>query len=194
MKWLSSLAFLRPLLPDRVALRKHLRKMALIFPLLAAVPFLQANLRDRANLEDRILAAHNRERAALGVPPLIWNAKLAGDAGLWAEHLTRIGYLVHSIDDPRDPDPEGENLWAGTKHHYPPEAMVGLWTAEKRNFVPGLFPANSRTGDLENVGHYTQMMWRSTRLVGCAVATGARDDFLVCRYSEGGNVLGERPF
>ena len=80
MKWLSSLAFLRPLLPDRVALRKHLRKMALIFPLLAAVPFLQANLRDRANLEDRILAAHNRERAALGVPPLIWNAKLAGDA------------------------------------------------------------------------------------------------------------------
>jgi hypothetical protein len=37
-------------------------------------------------------------------------------------------------------------------------------------------------------------MWRSTGKVGCALAHGRRDEFMVCRYSEGGNVMGERPF
>ncbi len=149
---------------------------------------------DRDNLAGRTLAAHNRERSTLGIPPLRWDAALARDASIWANHLTEVGYLEHSVDDPRDPDPEGENLWAGTRGHYSVESMIGLWTAEKRNFKPGIFPANSRTGHLEDVGHYTQLMWRSTRKVGCAIATGGKDDFLVCRYSEGGNVLGEKPF
>jgi len=35
---------------------------------------------------------------------------------------------------------------------------------------------------------------RSSHSIGCAAARGAEDDFLVCRYSEGGNVIGERPF
>ena len=72
--------------------------------------------------------------------------------------------------------------------------MVGLWIAEKSDFKPGIIPNNSISGDLEKVGHYTQGMWRSSRAVGCAVAHGHEDDFLVCRYSEGGNVIGERPF
>ena len=72
--------------------------------------------------------------------------------------------------------------------------MVGRWIEEKRDFKPGIFPANSRTGRLEDVGHYTQLMWRSTERVGCAITQNADYDFLVCRYLEGGNVIGERPF
>jgi len=37
-------------------------------------------------------------------------------------------------------------------------------------------------------------MWRDTRAVGCAIARGAREDVLVCRYSQAGNYIGERPF
>ena len=29
---------------------------------------------------DALLAAHNRERAAMGVPPLVWDAKLEANA------------------------------------------------------------------------------------------------------------------
>jgi hypothetical protein len=37
-------------------------------------------------------------------------------------------------------------------------------------------------------------MWRSTDRVGCAVTQSREYDFLVCRYREGGNVIGEQPF
>ena len=72
--------------------------------------------------------------------------------------------------------------------------MVGMWIAEKSNYKAGIFPANSRTGRLEDVGHYTQLMWRDTRKVGCAVVGGRSEEYMVCRYSNGGNVIGERPF
>jgi hypothetical protein len=161
-------------------------------PLFLAL-LLQGNISPFHNMEARLLAAHNRVRAEAGVPPLTWDPALAEDAEIWAGELTRLGWLVHSPDSPRDPDPQGENLWAGTRGYYGPEAMVGLWAREKRNFRPGIFPINSRTGRLEDVGHYTQLIWRTTKRVGCAFAHGRRDDFLVCRYREGGNVIGERP-
>jgi hypothetical protein len=36
------------------------------------------------------------------------------------------------------------------------------------------------------------VVWRTTARVGCAMARSAREDILVCRYSEGGNVIGEQ--
>jgi cysteine-rich secretory family protein len=155
--------------------------------------FLQANLGRTSNVEERLLAAHNRARAEAGVPPLQWDEDLVQSASEWAANLAQLDDIEHYPDDPDDPDPEGENLWLGTRGHFAPEEMVGLWVAEKRNFQPGIFPANSRTGRLEDVGHYTQLVWRSTGRVGCAVAQGDAYDILVCRYREGGNVIGERP-
>ncbi|MBB5686646.1 CAP domain-containing protein [Sphingobium boeckii] len=146
------------------------------------------------NLEDRVLAAHNRERAKLDIPALAWNQALAVDAQKWGNHLAKLGRLEHYPDNPADPDPQGENLWAGTRGYYSAESMVGLWIAERKNFKPGLFPNNTVTGNLEDIGHYTQLMWRSSHSVGCALIRGRADEFLVCRYSEGGNVMGERPF
>lgn len=169
-------------------------KLAGALALTLAAPLVQGATGTDNNLAERLLAGHNRERAAMGIPPLAWNELLARDARLYADHLTRVGYLVHSEDDPAETDPQGENLWAGTRGYYGPEQMVGLWVDEKKDFKSGVFPNNSVSGDLENVAHYTQVVWRSSRAVGCAVAHGAEDDFLVCRYSEGGNVIGERPF
>lgn len=178
-----------------MAARNHSnRKIALTIGLACLAPFTLGSIGPTTNLNQRVLASHNRERDAAGIPPLQWDDGLAQSAGRWAEHLKRLGYLEHYPDDPKDDDPQGENLWAGTKSYYTAESMVGLWIAEKRNFRPGIFPANSATGRLEDVGHYTQLMWRSTGKVGCALAQGAKDEFLVCRYSEGGNVIGERPF
>ena len=71
--------------------------------------------------------------------------------------------------------------------------MVGLWVAEKKDYRPGIFQSNSISGDVENVGHYTQLIWRGSDQVGCATAMGRNEEFLVCRYSSAGNVYGERP-
>jgi hypothetical protein len=129
-----------------------------------------------------------------GIAPLAWDERLAVSAAAWGRHLATLGDLEHYPDDPEDPDPEGENLWLGTKGYFTAEEMVDSWIEEKRHFRPGIFPANSSTGDVEDIGHYTQLMWRSTDRVGCALVPSSDYDILVCRYREGGNVIGERPF
>jgi hypothetical protein len=160
--------------------------------LLACSPLLVGGTASRADFNARLLIAHNAERSAIGVPPLVWNGRLAADARVWADELAATGRFEHSPDEPGK-QPQGENLWAGTPRAFSPEAMVALWIAERRDYRPGIFPNNSRSGDVENVGHYTQLIWRGTRQVGCATAAGRNEEFLVCRYSEAGNVYGERP-
>lgn len=158
-----------------------------------SAPLMTGSVDRSATLDQRLLAAHNRERTRIGVPALSWDAGLAADAKVWADTLARTNRFAHSPADPSDPDVQGENLWAGTPSAWSPEEMVGLWIAEKRDYKPGVFPAVSKSGDLKKVGHYTQVIWRSTRRVGCALARGATEELLVCRYAEGGNVMGERP-
>ena len=147
-----------------------------------------------ANRDMRLLAAHNRERTALGLPPLAWDSTLAVSAQRWADRLAAAGAFEHYQPDPRDRDPQGENLWAGTRGFFGPEAMVAAWAAEKRFYRAGPIPYASSTGRFDDVGHYTQLMWRQTHSVGCALARGRAEDVLVCRYSEGGNVVGETAF
>lgn len=142
--------------------------------------------------EQRLLAVHNRERAVLNLPPLRWNAQLAGDAMRWSGRLAAAPRLEHEGDGARSG--QGENVWMGTAGRFVPETMVGHWVEEKAHFTRGTFPRVSRTGAWADVGHYTQIVWRDTSEVGCAVARGRQMDVLVCRYARPGNVMGQAPF
>jgi hypothetical protein len=144
-----------------------------------------------ADLKAEILAAHNAARAEVGTPPLAWSAKLAADAAPWAQELARRGRLEHSAAGDRSG--EGENLWMGTAGGYTPAQMVGGWASEHARFHPGVFPDVSKDG-WQAVGHYTQMIWRDTNEVGCALAHSERWDVLVCRYAPAGNRVGEAAF
>lgn len=167
--------------------------MTLAATLALAAPLLIGGTGRLTSLDERVLAAHNRERSGAGIPMLDWDPVLAAEARAWGEELAATGEFEHDPDTDGD-EPQGENLWAGTRGAYAPEEMVGGWIEEKKNFRPGRFPDNSRTGDLADVGHYTQLMWRETDRVGCALAEGAAEEVLVCRYRTAGNVVGERPF
>jgi len=143
------------------------------------------------DLAMRLLAAHNQERALVGAPPLEWDSKLASDAASYGPVLATLRHLVHS---PRGARPnERENLamaWHGTLS---PEQLVDMWSREKRLLEPGLFPDVSRTGNWEDVAHYTQMVWPTTTHVGCAIFS-ADWDYLICRYSPPGNKDGRPVF
>jgi len=82
--------------------------------------------------------------------------------------------------------------WHGTLS---PEAFVDMWSRERRLLVPGsyLFPGISRTGNWQDVAHYTQMVWPTTTHVGCAIYP-ADWDYLICRYSPPGNKDGKPMF
>lgn len=145
-----------------------------------------------AHFTARMLAIHNAERAAVGTPPLSWDANLAASAASYGPALASIGRLAHS---PRDSRPgQRENLAMGSTGHQTDSQLAGLWVAEKVHFTPGLFPNVSRTGDWNDVSHYTQMVWRGTTHVGCALYRGGGKDFLICRYSPPGNKDGKPVF
>src|SRR6476620_12049880 len=98
------------MMPGRGNLAPIGRAAALVALTCSSV-FLQGNIGRTSNLEQRLLAAHNRERDAAGIPALRWDDALATSAAEWGEHLVQINDLENYPDDPRDPDPEGENLW-----------------------------------------------------------------------------------
>ena len=143
---------------------------------------------DLRNLGPRLVALHNRERAAVGAAPLSWDARLASAAAGYGPELARRGRLAHSAPESRPG--QGENLWMGTAGAYSVEEMIGSWAAEKRLFSPGTFPDVSTSGHWADVAHYTQMIWPGTARVGCAFHQARRWDFLICRYAPGGNVVG----
>ena len=143
-----------------------------------------------ASFPAQMLAAHNVERKALGLAPLVWDNSLAAAATAYAHQLARTDVWGHSAAHQRVD--QGENLWMGTRSRFSLTRMVGEWAAEKRFFRSGVFPNVSRSGSWQDVGHYTQMVWPSTTKVGCSVRSSAQWDYLVCRYSTPGNAMGQR--
>ncbi|HEY6815874.1 MAG TPA: CAP domain-containing protein [Croceibacterium sp.] len=168
--------------------------VALAAPLLilSAASAVSADVPSNTPFAQSLLTEHNRARDDAGVPRLKWSVKLAGEAKGWADQLAREGGIRHAPS--RESGGAGENLWMGSAGYYAPETMVGAFVEERQNYLHGPFPRVSRTGRWEDVGHYTQVVWRDTREVGCAIAQNGRDEFLVCRYWPAGNWMGEVPF
>ncbi|MDE3198947.1 MAG: hypothetical protein KGN84_21540, partial [Acidobacteriota bacterium] len=110
-------------------------------------------------VERGFLEAHNRLRAGVHVPPLTWSDKLADAADHWARTLLAENAFRHSRGLPY-----GENLFDVTGAAASPDLVVADWASEVRDY-------NYRTNQCRDVcGHYTQIVWRGTQRVGCAVA------------------------
>ena len=145
---------------------------------------------EEIDLAAAMLEVHNRERAAVGAAPLVWDRGLAAGAEVNAAELGRTGRLAHSPRQTRAGT--GENLWRGTAGAFSPQRMAGDWAGERRMFRPGIFPNVSTTGNWADVAHYTQMIWPSTMRLGCGLHRSGGWDYLVCRYAPAGNVDGAR--
>jgi len=155
-----------------------------------SAPLLMGVTTSAPSFGDRLLSAQNRERTAVGIEPLQWDASLAGDAQYWADHLAATSQFQHAAGYLRDG--AGENLWAGTKGAYSADEMVDAWAREKKDFKPG--PLTNDPATLHAIGHYTQIVWRTSYAVGCGIARGRSMDYLVCRYRNAGNVIGQAPY
>ena len=159
----------------------------IVFAVCLFVPALPARAQDE--LWREIVSTHNVYRLQARVPPMAWDDALAREAAGWAMHLGRTMQLQHSPWSIRRE--EGENLYMGSSGSLSAGEMVDQWGAERRDYSGGVFPHVSRTGQFQSVAHYTQMVWRDTRRVGCGMARAQGWDILVCRYSSPGNVIGQ---
>ncbi len=138
-----------------------------------------------SSIEQQLLDAQNAVRARVGIPQLTWSDKLARAAQEWADLLVKEGSFRHRPDSPW-----GQNLYAVMGAEYLPQQIVNGWAGEAKDFD---LAANKCKED-RICGHYTQIVWRSTKQVGCAVARGGNREVWVCEYSPRGNHAGMRPY
>ncbi|KAL1846157.1 hypothetical protein Daus18300_014346 [Diaporthe australafricana] len=140
----------------------------------------------------KALDAHNAARSDVGTAALVWDDTLATHAQEYGETLVSqygsAGTLEHSsVSD------EGENLyWQGSSgDDIPMTNAANMWIGEKSEY-------NGETiteSNYMNFGHYTQVVWKDTSKVGvAAVSDGAGGFYVVARYQQPGNMIGEAAY
>src|SRR5918992_1252506 len=143
------------------------------------------------DLATSVLAVHNQERALVGVSPLTWNDTLAYGAQTWVDHIATTGDFAHS------PCSEcyGESLAARDHTTLVPIAQeLAKWVSEKNNYKGDAFDPTTQSNSSTVYAHYTQMVWNNTTEIGCATDSGGGVDYLVCRYTPPGNIVGQQPY
>lgn len=109
------------------------------------------------------LSEHNKYRARHGCPPLYYDRTLEQFAMKRAEYMAKTDIFAHPNNLPF-----GENLYWRSGRSATCPAALRMWYNEDRlyNYERGSFsPAT---------GHFTQMIWKGTRYVGCASARSSR--------------------
>ncbi len=158
---------------------------------------------------DEAVQAHNAVRTTLNqggypgqptpnpaLPMMMWDQSLADDARAYA------GQCVWAHSDDRIN--VGENLYATNGLTFTVTNAVENWASEYQyyTFQTGACVAG------EQCGHYTQMVWFDSILVGCGeavcnpllypngspVISGESAFYVVCRYAVTGNLNGESPY
>ena len=132
-----------------------------------------------------IIEQHNHWRKEVGVPPLKWSVKLAKQAEAWATSQSKKDCkCAHSTDQMY-----GENLYCSTGIINDPGAVVNSWAAENKFYNP----SNGKCKGGE-CGHYTQIVWRGTTEVGCAMVRCGDKELWVCNYNPPGNYLNKKAY
>jgi pathogenesis-related protein 1 len=130
-----------------------------------------------------LLQFQNEVRARIGIPPLTWSYTLARHAQDWANTLLARKQFEHSPKSGY-----GENLFEIVGAGASTARVVDSWASEAKDYD---YASNKCR---KVCGHYTQIVWASTKEVGCAVARDARREVWVCNYDPPGNWVGKRPY
>ena len=127
-----------------------------------------------------ILDAHNRLRASHCAEPLVWSDALARGAKAWVDHLAAKGCMLQHSETQY-----GENISGGSASTQTSDQVASLWYSEKDAYHYGSGGFSMRTG------HFTQVVWRGSRRLGCAAASCGDIRLWVCNYDPAGNMLGD---
>ena len=170
-----------------------------------------SNNETAADFANNILAVHNSERKAVRVPELVWSDKLAADAKTWADQMAATRDYHHDTEHLGKLG-EGENLNGviyETRTRLQDASTAKLqegWVNEKKYYQQWATDSLPKTANWTGwmPGHYNQMVWNTTKEVGCATGftplpygptrPDAGGVYLVCRYSPPGNIIGQKPY
>ncbi|KAL0070396.1 hypothetical protein AAF712_002227 [Marasmius tenuissimus] len=141
---------------------------------------------DSAMFEDwkqSVVRQHNEYRAKYGAAGLSWSDALYGDTLKYAQQCK----FQHSNGGGK----YGENLAAGTGNAYGFTNGLKDWMNEASKYD------YNHPGFSSETGHFTQVVWKSSKQVACAIANcrggtifQQPSKYIVCRYTPPGNFKG----
>ncbi len=136
---------------------------------------------------------HNKVRAEVGVGKLTWSSTLSNYAQSWANELAaKKCKIKHSECRDESGRVLGENIfWGSSSEVYGTLDASTSWYEEKADYN------GARIGETKGkkVGHYTQMVWSTTREVGAGVAYCPGGEIIVvANYHPAGNMVGSVPY
>jgi len=173
--------------------------LLLFLPLLLTAEFIKID-------RQKILKTHNELRAKHFNAPLKYSKKLEESSHKWAKHLAvkKGCRMIHSHNG------EGENLfWQSALIHKSKKSTDIKWTITRTaKKVDVAIPVKDWYSEIEfynyeknsckaneMCGHYTQVVWKDSKEVGCAAyQCGDKSQVWVCQYHPAGNIIGEKPF
>lgn len=109
---------------------------------------------------------------------MYWNDELAFQSQKWAENCQ----FVHDKGLQRyvpGSYPVGQNLGSGYGNW---TSFIDAWHSEVKDFT-----YNGSANKLTAVGHYTQVVWATSIMLGCGYAKCTNVNLFVCEYGPGGN-------
>lgn len=154
-----------------------------------------------------MLSAHNHWRSEVGSPALIWSNSLQTEAQNWANQLKSKGcHMKHSTGSSGEnlywasakksassKDATGDWIWNNSLQSVSDKEVTDSWGSEKQWYNYSSNQCTAPAG--QACGHYTQVIWKDTKEVGCANAVC--EDFSqvwVCNYAPAGNYVGQIPY
>ncbi|XP_066597247.1 cysteine-rich secretory protein 3-like [Prorops nasuta] len=193
MRWLGIIALVALTLPAAVPWEAHRPKPS---PRVYGDRIPMKSIKpDLTKVQQKIVDIHNYFRMKVHPPAanmliMKWHHSLARSAQKWADrclglmHDNTTGLYLDNFGK------AGQNIFvttARTLWNFP----IRVWYAEYKDFKYGANASN----ELLKVGHYTQMVWATTHLVGCGLShcSGRRgplglDHYIyVCNYAPSGN-------
>ena len=157
-------------------MKKTLTAIAILFLISLSTIYSETGTLNKEGL----LKWHNYYRSMHGVSKLTWNTDLERLAKNWARHLAQRNRMYH-----RPNNTKGENIHWSKGYTPSSKRPVKNWYDEIAQY------SYSNPGFSYRTGHFTQVIWKSTKELGCGWAT-ARDGgiYVVCNYDPPGNYLG----
>ena len=131
-----------------------------------------------------LINTHNKLRIKHGLPFLTQDKQLEKFAQDTANNSLISGTLKVG-ENFRDGKFYGQNLYLGTGNPHTGKYVAEYWYSEIDNY-------SFSTGKTINggpIGHFTQMVWKSTKKLGCGVGQKTETSYkVVCHYLPKGNI------
>ncbi|KAL5726994.1 hypothetical protein ACHQM5_000232 [Ranunculus cassubicifolius] len=152
----------------------------------SSIPRILRRRNGKGKMIREFLFEHNKIRQQMNEPALAWDKTLARYAQRYAHIRKNDCALIHSTGGSY-----GENLYCGQHFERHSASMaVRKWAGENIYYHRDTKSCDSN----QMCGHYTQIIWRNSKRVGCArVKCNNGGVFIICVYDPPGNFKNEDP-